>query len=242
VLLAGNDRLPEDEIGLFRQVDRNRGCQQAAGTQAPEGERRLALRAQPAIGQQGILSPGWPGSIRKVPTAVPATKQVDLQDMDSPLQRAPSPEAPPCGATCSSLRQTDADRGLPPVPSRLWLGGKRKTCARRRSAGKRDAPGTPRSLLAQLSLDKIDQRADRRKGRPFDFVVTHRKTETVFQCGQDRDNRHGIEFRHCAEERRTVSKAGRAAFKAENLVQDGQDFLLGSQTVTPESSFQVGAL
>lgn len=98
------------------------------------------------------------------------------------------------------------------------------------------------ALGAQFFLDKINQRANSRKGGPFDLVIIHREPEMIFKRSQERYDRHGIEFGHGAKQRSACAKAGRTAFEAENFVQDGQDFFLDNQTDAPESSIKVEAL
>ena len=172
-----------------------------------------------------IFSPGRPGSIRKITATVPATKQVDLQDMVARRsQRA-------------RLQRRHAARLVHffgermQIKDRALSSGRRvvKTKALPASVGRKKASCWTWCLRGQLALDKVDQRADRRKGRSFDFVIIHRKAKTVLQCREKRDDRHRIEFRHCTEKRRIGSKAGRAPFKAENFVQDGKNFLFDIQ-------------
>ncbi len=58
--------------------------------------------------------------------------------------------------------------------------------------------------------DKAMKRTESRKGATVDFGVIECQSESFFQCSDDGNDRHGIEFREGSEQRSVIGERVRA--------------------------------
>ena len=71
--------LPEQEAAGGVEPARCLRGQQAAGTQAPQPQRRRGVALQPVAGQDDVIDPGVPARSTEVAGTVTTPEQVDLQ-------------------------------------------------------------------------------------------------------------------------------------------------------------------
>lgn len=121
--------------------------------------------------------------------------------------------------SCSTPSADSADRNAGPNP---------------RAAGRRPGVEHLPPASPKLGGDEFDQAANRCKGRSIDFVVFDVQAETLFQHVDDADNGHGVKLGDSAQQWCVGSEILCSAIQAENVIENGENFVLDVQRLLPK--------
>ena len=89
----------------------------------------------------------------------------------------------------------------------------------------------------QLATDKVGKRTDCGEGCAINIVVIHDQAKLVFQCGDECDDGHRVQFRHRAEKWGVAVESGAASIQTQDFVNNAQNFLCYVQFEFPKRKF-----
>lgn len=87
--------------------------------------------------------------------------------------------------------------------------------------------------LGELAIDEFNQRAHVRECRTINLVVVHYQSESLLEHVDYTHNRHGVEFRQCAQQGGIQLESVGTAIQAQDFVKNRKDFLFRIQCVAP---------